>query len=140
MHQRFRTRSEVDNARDRAVGVDETQLAGLEELVVGVDVGVGVEGDGELGGGVDDVEGEGVVEERGPGCGAGGGDFCGAVVVVAGNVVGEAGEVGGELGRVWGTGGGHCCGWGEGVWEDGNVGMWDALKVSAGRRVVDFIS
>ena len=79
---------------------------------MGVDVRVGVEGDGELGGGVDDVEGEGVVEEGSPGCGAGGCDFCGAVIVVACDVVGEAGEVGGELGGVWGTGVGHFCGWG----------------------------
>ena len=100
MHQRFRARSEVDNARDGAIGVDETQFAGFEELVVGVEIGVGVEGDGELGGGVDDVEGEGVVEEGSPGCGAGGCDCCGAVVVVAGYVMGEAREVGGELGRV----------------------------------------
>ena len=90
MHQRFRTGREINNARDGAVGVDETEVAGGEELVVGVEVGVGGEGDGELGGGVDDVEGEGVVEEGGPGGGAGGSDCCGAVGVVAGYVVGEA--------------------------------------------------
>ena len=115
MHQRLGSRREVNNARDGAVGVYETEGAGLEKLVVGVEVGVvGGEGDGELGGGVDDVEGESVVEEGGPGCGAGGEDGCGAGGVVAGYVVGEAREVGGELGRVWGTGVGHCCVWGEG--------------------------
>ena len=100
MHQWFRTRSEIDNARDGAIGVNETQFAGLEELVVGVEVGIGVEGDGELGGGVDDIEGHGVVEVGSPFCGAGGCDCCGAVVVVAGYVVGEAREAGGELGGV----------------------------------------
>ena len=87
---------------------------------MGVEVGVGGEGDGELGGGVDDVEGESVVEEGGPGCGAGGENFGCAVGVVAGYVVGEAGEVGGELSRIWGTRVGHCCAWGE---ED--VGCWE---------------
>lgn len=108
MHQWVRTGREINNARDGTVGVYETERAGLEELVVGVEVGVGGEGDGELRGGVDDVEGEGVVEEGGPGCGAGGEDGCGAVGVVAGYVVGEAGEVGGELGGIWGTGVRHC--------------------------------
>ena len=111
MHQWFRTRSEIDNARDSAIGVDETKFAGFEELVVGVEVGVGVEGDGELGGGVDDVDGHGVVEEGSPGCGAGRCDFCGAVGVVAGYVVSKAREVGGELGGVWGSWVRHGCGW-----------------------------
>ncbi len=100
---------------------------------MGVEVGVGVERDGELGGGVDDVEGERVVEEGSPGCRAGGCDCCGAVVVVACYVVGEAREVGGELGGVWGTGRGHCYGWGEGrCWM---MGMWDALNVSVGEEL-----
>ena len=114
MHQRFRTGREINNARDGAVGIYETEGAGLEELVVGVEVGVGGEGDGELRGGVDDVEGEGVVEEGGPGCGAGREDFGGAVGVVPGYVVGEAGEVGGKLGGVWGARVGHCRAWREG--------------------------
>lgn len=84
---------------------------------MGVEVGVGVEGDGELGGGVDDVEGHGVVEEGSPGCGAGRCDFGGAVGVVAGYVVSKARKASGELGGVGGSWVRHCCGCGDwGPW------------------------
>ena len=135
MHQRFGARREINNARDGAVGVDETEGAGGEELVVGVEVGVGGEGDGELGGCVDDVEGHGVVEESGPLSGAGGSNCCGAVGVVAGYVVGEAREAGGELGRVWGTRVGRCGGWVEPGLGYFNMFVWHALDVVVGEGV-----
>ena len=104
---------------------------------MGVEVGVGVEGDGELGGGVDDVEGHGVVEEGSPCCGAGRCDFCGAVGVVAGYVVSKAREVGGELGGVGGSWVRHPCGW-----EVGGGWMMGSRMIERERwrRVVSFIS
>lgn len=108
MHQGPRARTEIDNARNGAVRVDESQLLGLDDLVVGGDVGVAVHVGREGGGGVDDVEGHGAVDPGGPGAGAVGFDYGLARGVVAGDVVGESREAVGELGVVAGSNGvGH---------------------------------
>ena len=61
------SRAEIDDATDRAVRVDEAEGSLGHEDLVGGDVGVVVEGDREAGGGVDDVEADGVAAGRGPG-------------------------------------------------------------------------
>ncbi len=66
MHDGFTVRREIHDARDGARGVGKTQLLGGEEGVVRVEISIGGEGGGTLGGGVDDVEGYGVVEVVGP--------------------------------------------------------------------------
>ena len=68
---------------------------------MGVQVLVVVEGDGELRGGVDDIEGEGVVEEGLPSTWGGGLDDGFSVGVVPCDVSGDAREAEGELGLIW---------------------------------------
>lgn len=94
MHNRVAVGCEIDDARDGAIGVCQFEGFGGEEGVVGVEVGIGCEVGGELGGGVDDVEGHSVVEEGGPLGGAVGLDGGVAGGGVPGDVVGERGEVG----------------------------------------------
>ena len=76
MHHAVETRREVDDSADGAAGIYEPEFAGGQEGVVGCDVGVGIEGGWEAGGGVDYVEAhEGIVVGT-PIAGAGGLDYC----------------------------------------------------------------
>ena len=67
---------------------------------MGAQVPVIIKGDGEFGGGVHDIEGEGVVKEGLPETWGGRLNNGFAVDVVACDVPGDAREVGGELGLV----------------------------------------
>lgn len=100
MHQRLAAGGEVDHTADGAFGVDEAECLGGYQLIVSFDVFVVIQRGGELGGGIDDVESEGVVEEGLPFAGPGLSHDCATLVVVAGDVLSYGGEAGGELALV----------------------------------------
>lgn len=110
MHDGLCAGPEIDDASHGAVGVHEPEPVGPDDLVVGGEVGVVVHVGREAGGGVDDVEGHGVVDERGPGGGLVGRDDGAPGSGVPGYVVRESREAMGELGVVAGSGVGHCGG------------------------------
>ena len=128
MHQGLGAGAEIDDASHGAVRVDQAELIGLDEGIVGGDVGVVVHVGREGGGGVDDVEGHCVVDPGGPGAGPVGFDDGGARGVVAGDVVREAREAVGELGVVAGSGVGHGAGFLMGRWLGGGGG-WMMMMV-----------
>ena len=110
VHQGLSAGSEIDHPRHGAVGIHQSQLVRLDDLVVGGEVGVAVHVGWEGGGGVDDVEGHRVVDPRRPGGGPvrlndrepGG--------IVSGYVVRESWKAVGELGVVAGSRVGHGAG------------------------------
>ena len=104
MHQGLGAGSEIDDPRYGAVGIDEPQLFGLDDLVVGGEVGVAVHVGWEGRGRVDDVEGHGVVDPGRPESGPVGFDDRLAGGGVPSYVVREAWEALGELGLVAGAG------------------------------------
>ena len=131
VHQGLGAGAEVDDAGHGAVRVDEAELLGLDDLVVGDEVGVAAHVGREGRGGVDDVEGHRVVDERRPGGrpvglndGVPGG-------IVSRDVVREAREALGELGFVAGSGAGHGCAvWkGVGVGKAGGWRVWMILRL-----------
>lgn len=103
VHDALVARGEVDDAADGAVRVDEAEVAGGEERIVGGDVPVIVEAGRELGGRVGDVERHLVVGEDRPVPWAGVADDGLAGGIVAGDEVRHAGE-GRELALVRGAG------------------------------------